>query len=84
MSDTWLRLATTRPVVRRAMLYAVTVGPVLIAINHADALYHGDINTTRLLKMAMTILVPYCVSTMSSVGATRAATKCRMDAHESP
>jgi len=42
---------------------------VLIAINHGDALLRGEIDAGRLLKMGLTVLVPYTVSTLSSVGA---------------
>jgi len=58
-------------VVRRALLYGVVVGAILIAINHGDALLRGDIDGVRVLKMLMTPLVPYAVSTLSSVGAIR-------------
>jgi hypothetical protein len=65
----WLRLATRPAVVRRALGYAVVVGAVLILINHGDAIVRGDISTVRLLRMALTVTVPYIVSTASSVGA---------------
>jgi hypothetical protein len=58
-------------VVRRALAYAVVVGGVLIAINHGDALLAGDLSGTRLLKMGLTAMVPYVVSTLSSVSALR-------------
>jgi hypothetical protein len=58
-------------VVRRALAFAVVVGSVLIAINHGDALLAGDIDGTRWLKMGLTVLVPYVVSTWSSVLAMR-------------
>lgn len=69
----WLQIATSRPVVRRALLYLVVVGGLLIAINHGDALWRGDVDGVRLFKMILTPLVPYAVSTLSSVGAIRAA-----------
>lgn len=56
-------------VVRRALWVAVVVGVVLVAINHADAIIRGDITMGRLVKIVTTVLVPYCVSTYSSVGA---------------
>jgi hypothetical protein len=76
---TWLTLATRKAVVRRALLYAVIVGPILITINHYDALFSGAlfsgaIDATRAVKMAMTVVVPYLVSTFSSVSALRSAT----------
>ena len=67
----WLKLATDGPVVRRALGYAVVVGAILIAINHGDALLAGEVGTGRALKMGLTVLVPYAVSTLSSVGALR-------------
>lgn len=67
----WLHLVMDRGVRRRAMLYAAVVGAILIAINHGDALLRGDIDETRILKMGLTIIIPYVVSTLSSVGAMR-------------
>lgn len=69
----FLRLASERSVVRRALGYAVVVGSVLIAINHGDAILAGEIGPVRWWKMGLTVLVPYAVSTLSSVSATRAA-----------
>lgn len=66
-----LRLALDPGVVRRALVFAVIVGPVLIAINHADAILAGDVGPVRWLKMGLTLLVPYAVSTISSVMALR-------------
>ncbi|MDJ0786250.1 MAG: nitrate/nitrite transporter NrtS [Myxococcota bacterium] len=70
MSD-WFRIATRGAVVRRALGYAVVVGAILIAINHGDALLRGELGPTRAAKMLLTILVPYAVSTLSSVAAIR-------------
>lgn len=66
-----LRLALSRDVVRRATAYAVVVGAILIAINHGDSLARGELGATRLFKMGLTVLVPYTVSTLSSVQALR-------------
>jgi hypothetical protein len=65
----WLRLAASAPVRRRALRYAVVVGAILITINHGDAILRGDLPPGRLLRMGLTMLVPYLVSTFSSVGA---------------
>jgi hypothetical protein len=67
----WLRLATRPSVARRALAYAVGVGAVLIAINHGDAILRGDVTVARVLRMVLTVCVPYLVSTASSVGAMR-------------
>lgn len=58
-------------VVRRALGYGVVVGAILVALNHGDALLRGDVDGVRLAKMILTPLVPYCVSTLSSVSALR-------------
>ncbi|MBW2270416.1 MAG: nitrate/nitrite transporter NrtS [Deltaproteobacteria bacterium] len=67
----WLGLVFSRAVVRRALVFAVVVGAVLIAINHGDALLRGDVSGGRGLRMGLTLLVPYVVSTLSSVLALR-------------
>lgn len=71
--SSWIELARSRAVVRRALGYAVVVGALLIAINHGDALLRGELGAGRVLKMGLTVLVPYAVSTLSSVGALRGA-----------
>jgi len=73
----WLELATTRPVVKRALKYAVIVGAILVSINHGDAILIGDVDYSRIAKMVLTVFVPYAVSTASSVAAM-------MEADEQP
>ena len=65
------QVATRASVIRRALGYAVVVGAILVSINHGDALLAGEIDGRRWLKIGLTVLVPYCVSTLSSVGALR-------------
>lgn len=67
----WLYLACTPAVVRRGTKYAVGVGALLITINHGSAIMRGDLSIARLWRMALTVTVPYAVSTASSVGALR-------------
>jgi hypothetical protein len=67
----FLALAIQAGVVRRALGYAVVVGSLLIGINHGDAILAGEIGSSQWLKMGLTVLVPYAVSTLSSVGAMR-------------
>jgi hypothetical protein len=67
----WFRVAGSWPVVRRALWYAIGVGALLIAINHGDAILRGELSPERLLRMALTVSVPYVVSTASSVAALR-------------
>ena len=63
----WVSLCLSKPVVRRALYSALIVGTILIAINHGDALIRGEIDPTRVFKIILTMLVPYLVSTISSV-----------------
>jgi hypothetical protein len=67
----WLTVASDSSVVKRALGYAVVVGAILIAINHGDALLRGELGADRVAKMGLTVMVPYLVSTFSSVGALR-------------
>ena len=65
----YIKLARDPSVVRLALKYAVVVGTVLIAINHGDAVWRGEVELQRVARMALTTMVPYIVSTLSSVGA---------------
>ena len=67
----WLRAAFEPQVVRRGVLYSVIVGPILIAINQGDAIAASVVDRVAVIKMGLTLLVPYLVSTFSSVGAMR-------------
>jgi len=71
----WMALATSSSVVRRATVVAIVVGTILVAINHGDAIVRGDVGLGRLLRIALTVMVPYCVSTYSSVSALRASAR---------
>lgn len=67
----WLQLALVPSVRQRAGRVALAVGSLLLAINHGDAILRGDVSTSRALRMVLTVVVPYLVSTFSSVGAIR-------------
>jgi hypothetical protein len=64
-----LQLAFQPTVVKRALKYALIVGFILIAINHGGAILSGHVSRGSLVQMLLTVLVPYVVSTLSSVGA---------------
>ena len=64
---TWLALCISKPVMRRAALTALIVGCILVAINHGDALLRGQVDAARAWRIALTVVVPYLVSTVSSV-----------------
>ena len=65
----WLVLAFKPSVVKRSLKYAIVVGSILILINHSDAILRRQVSLSRLLRMLLTVVVPYTVSTLSSVGA---------------
>ncbi len=70
-NETWWELATQWSVIRRGITYAIIVGNALIVINHCDAIIRRDFTLRLLVKMVLTVIVPYLVSTFSSVGALR-------------
>ncbi len=67
----WLATAARRDVVRRSLRVALLVGTLLILINYGDRLVSGTLDRLDWIKMALTYLVPYGVSTYASVGALR-------------
>jgi hypothetical protein len=79
--ERWIAIATSRSVVRRATVVALIVGSMLVAINHGDAILRGDLSVARLLRIALTIAVPYCVSTYSSVSALRGSARPQRSNH---
>ena len=65
----WMRLVFSGPVWRRAVKVAVLVGPILVAVNQGDVILLGKLDVICLLKIGLTFMVPYFVSTFSSVAA---------------
>ena len=56
-------------IVRRALKVAALVGTLLLLINHGEAVWNGELDGPRLIRIGLTYLVPYAVSTFSSVQA---------------
>ena len=77
----WLRLAAHPATVRRAFFTALIVGFVLVTINDGAAIISGDLTRARIIQMCLTVLVPYIVSTVSSVS-TRRELAARHEAEE--
>ena len=73
MSDEFsgLAIATQRSVVIRAVRIASIVGVFLALLNHGDTFITGGMDASTWTKVGLTFLVPYCVSTYSSVMAVR-------------
>lgn len=67
----YLQLALLPSVRNRALLVGLVVGSILALINHADAVLDGTFASKNAIQVATTYLVPYAVSTYSSVRALR-------------
>ncbi len=74
-----LKIARQPAVMRTATRFALIVGPILIAINHGDVILAGEMQTSDWIKCAITMLVPYTVSTLSSISAY---ISCQKDCEE--
>ena len=69
--DNLLTVAFQWCVVRRALILAAIVGSVLFVINHYRCMTKGGCDTGCMVQCGLTFMVPYCVSTVSSVLAYR-------------
>ncbi len=67
----WIQIAADRSVVKRALVTSFVVGIILTAINHAADLRHGRLGSNLVWQVGLTLLVPYLVSTISSVAAIK-------------
>ncbi len=56
-----------RPVLRRATLIALIIGTILTIINQSDVLLMRAVTPLVLLKILLTYVVPYSVSTYSAL-----------------
>ena len=70
MTD-WIDIALKPEVVSRSLRVALIVGTLLVIINFIDRFITGNLNPVDLVKIVMTYIVPYCVSTYASVVAIR-------------
>jgi hypothetical protein len=67
----WLALARRPEIVRLALKVAAIVGTILVTINQGGVILGGELSTALFIKIPLTYLVPYCVSTYAAVGALR-------------
>ncbi|EHY9869704.1 nitrate/nitrite transporter NrtS [Vibrio vulnificus] len=74
LSD-FISIAKTPSILKRSIKVAAIVGTVLMMINHGDALFAGQVESEHVLKILLTYMVPFCVSTQASVSATLAMRK---------
>ncbi len=69
----FLVLALSRPVVSKAMQVALVVGTLLALINHGGKMLNASLTAGDAVRILLTYLVPYGVSTWSAVKAIQAA-----------
>ncbi len=67
----WLKIATEKKVVQRACIYSMVVGTILTIINHGPNIIHGRFESEAWIQILLTVMVPYFVTTTSSVSALR-------------
>lgn len=66
-----LETAFSGAVVRRALMFGAIVGSILVSINHCSCCLTGHVRSRCMVQVALTMCVPYAVSTFSSVLAIR-------------
>jgi hypothetical protein len=69
MMNVWFEIAVQKNILIRAIKVALVVGSILMLINHGDVILSNGLSIKELTKITLTYLVPYCVSTYSSVEA---------------
>mgnify|MGYP001818689347 CR=1 FL=1 len=69
---TFVALALSGPVFKRALKIALIVGTLLALINHGERILTSSLTPENLLQIFLTYLVPYSVSTYSSVRSIQA------------
>jgi len=62
----FLKHATARVCVLRAVKVALVVGTILALINHYDAIFTLSLTATNVFQILLTYLVPYSVATFGS------------------
>ncbi|WP_084659990.1 nitrate/nitrite transporter NrtS [Vibrio sonorensis] len=56
-------------IAKRSLKVALVVGTILMFINHGDAILAAELDATRISKILLTYMVPFCVSTFAGVTA---------------
>ncbi|WP_066984259.1 nitrate/nitrite transporter NrtS [Methylomonas lenta] len=73
MINEWLKIALQTNILTRALKVALVVGSILMLINHGDVILSNGLSIKEFIKITLTYLVPYCVSTYSSTEAVCAS-----------
>ena len=69
ISPTFIALALSNKVMSSALKVSIIVGSLLAIINHGSTLLDMNFSGEKIAQILLTYLVPYCVSTYSSVKA---------------
>ena len=67
----FLRLAQRKDDRTRALKVSLVVGSILALINHGDSFLNSELEFQNSIQIIATFLVPYLVSTYSSVSAIK-------------
>ena len=70
-----LSQASSRPVVRKALIAAAVVGSLLILLNQGDLIFSGQFSGNLFLKMLITPIIPFCVTLLGAVLNSGTATR---------
>ncbi len=73
----FLKLAFSDGTPRHALVAGFIIGTLLTVINQGDRIWAGEM--PNLVKIVLTYLVPYCVTTYGAVTAKRAALRRQAD-----
>jgi len=61
------KIAMDKKIVQQSFYTALVVGTILISINYLDMILAGVLRSEHYIKMGLTLIVPYMVSTFASV-----------------
>ena len=70
-SSRFVAIALSKEVVMTSLKVSLFVGTILALINHGAGMVQLTLTGENVLQITLTYLVPYCVSTYSSVEAIR-------------
>ena len=75
--ETWLAVASRPVILKRGIKVGLVVGTTLAFINHGDKILNLALDGQSLLKIGLTYLVPFFVSTWASVQTVRAGEQAK-------
>ena len=74
----FLKIAASRGVVTTSLKVSLVVGTILALINHGGLILEMSLPRENILQILLTYLVPYCVSTYSSVKAIQGQSAAKL------